>query len=123
MAVSSMLLSIPKRDQYAPYRFALFGTATVGKSALICRYLFDTYREDYIPTYEDHFQSMAIIDNIESEFEIVDTPGSDQAFTNLIIEKKDSMYNDLDAYVLVYDITNVESFKALDPLYAFLIGQ
>ena len=66
---------------------------------------------------------MAVVDNIQSEFEIVDTPGSDQAFTNLIIEKKDTMYNDLDAYVLVYDITNVESFKALDPLYAFLIGQ
>lgn len=69
-----------------PYTFALLGTATVGKSALVCRHLFGSYREDYLPTYEDRYSSSRVVDQIESEYELRDTPGSEEAFYKLFIE-------------------------------------
>ena len=63
------------------------------------------------------------MDNVESEFDLLDTPGSESSFQKLFIESKDSKYEGLDAYLLVYDLTNMESFKALDPLHSFFFAQ
>jgi len=37
------------------YRLAFLGAQRVGKSSLITRYLFNSVRDDYVPTYEDQF--------------------------------------------------------------------
>ena len=75
-----------RRDKYGPYKIGVFGTAQVGKSALISRFIFNSYREDYIPTYEDNFHTSTKIDGMESEINILDTPGSEEAFYNLYIK-------------------------------------
>jgi len=75
-----------KKDKNGPYKIGLFGTAQVGKSALISRYIFKNYRQDYIPTFEDNFCATAKVDGIESDLEILDTPGSEEAFYNLFIK-------------------------------------
>jgi hypothetical protein len=63
------------------------------------------------------------VDNVESEFDLLDTPGSESAFQKLFIEQKNTKYADLDAYFLIYDLTNQESFKALEPLHSFFTAK
>ncbi len=60
---------------------------------------------------------------MESDIEILDTPGSEEVFYNLFIKDqlnqsmKQSRISNLDAYILAYDTTNLESFKALEALH------
>ena len=90
---------------------------------MLSRFIFKNYRQDYIPTYEDNFQTSAFVDGMESDIEILDTPGSEEVFYNLFIKDqlnqsmKQSRISNLDAYILAYDTTNLESFKALEALH------
>jgi hypothetical protein len=60
---------------------------------------------------------MICLDNLESDFDVVDTPGNEEAFSRLFINTKANALNRTDVYIMVYDVSNCESFKALDPLY------
>ena len=90
---------------------------------MLSRFIFKNYRQEYIPTYEDNFQTSTIVDGMESDIEILDTPGSEEAFYNLFIKDqlnksmKQSRISNLDAFILAYDTTNLETFKALEALH------
>jgi len=106
-------------------KIGVFGISNVGKSALITRFIFNTYRAEYIPTYEDNFKATAQVDGVESDLELLDTPGTEEAFYNLFIKNQlipseknpKNRLIELDAYFLVYDTTNQDSFKALEPFH------
>lgn len=119
-----------QKDKHGTFKIGVFGIANVGKSALITRFIFNTFRSEYIPTYEDIFKVSAKVDGYESDLELLDTPGTEEAFYNLFI--KDNLGQnssnvtrnrllDLDAYFLVYDTTNLESFRALKPFHQLIM--
>ena len=75
-----------KKDKYGTFKIGVFGIANTGKSALITRFIFNTYRSDYVPTYEDNFKASERVEGVESDLNLLDTPGTEEAFYNLFIK-------------------------------------
>jgi len=42
---------------------------------MICKFLFGTFRDQYIATFEDNYSKFFTIDDLECELEILDTSG------------------------------------------------
>ncbi|TNV78211.1 hypothetical protein FGO68_gene7939 [Halteria grandinella] len=118
------------------YRLAFLGSQHVGKSSLITRYLFNSVREDYVPTYEDQFTQQVTVDGVDCEVEILDTPGSEETFYKVLVAQSVMVQGnresqavlegckkiiDRDAILLVYDITNKDSFTQLESYYQFIL--
>lgn len=75
-----------QKDKYGSFKIGVFGIANIGKSTLITLFIFNTFRSEYIPTYEDNFKVSTQVDGFESELELLDTPGTEEAFYNLFIK-------------------------------------
>ena len=65
----------------------MLGGEQSGKSALACRYLFGSFREDHVPTLEDIYTQTVNVDQIDCELEIMDTPGSEEMFYKVLIQE------------------------------------
>ena len=69
------------------------------------------------------------VEGFESDLNLLDTPGTEEEFYNLFIKDQlipsqnttQNRLAALDAYFLVYDTTNLESFKALEPFHQLFI--
>ena len=102
------------------------GAAKVGKSALLARFQDSTcFVEDYIPTVLDIISQKMIIEDT--------TEGLDRELTLEIKDvgraywkekmaagkeaMKEEMLSKLDALIFCYDVTNVDSFYALSPMF------
>ena len=91
------------------YKLIFLGDQSVGKSCILNRFLNDTFTEDYQATIGLDFQSKNVqIDNQDIHLLLYDTAGQEK-FRSLI-----PMYTrDANIILLVYDITNRESFSHL----------
>ena len=91
------------------YKLIFLGDQGVGKSCILNRFLNDTFTEDYQATIGLDFQSKNVqIDNQDIHLLLYDTAGQEK-FRSLI-----PMYTrDSKIIILVYDITNKESFVNL----------
>ena len=91
------------------YKLIFLGDQSVGKSCILNRFLNDTFIEDYQATIGLDFQSKNVqIDNQDIHLLLYDTAGQEK-FRSLI-----PMYTrDANIILLVYDITNKESFENL----------
>ena len=91
------------------YKLIFLGDQSVGKSCILNRFLNDTFIEDYQATIGLDFQSKNIqIENQDIHLLLYDTAGQEK-FRSLI-----PMYTrDANIILLVYDITNKESFNHL----------
>lgn len=65
----------------------------MGKSSLITRYLFNSVREDYVPTYEDQFTQQVTVDGLDCELEILDTPGNEETFYKVLVAQSVMLQN------------------------------
>ena len=91
------------------YKLIFLGDQSVGKSCILNRFLNDTFIEDYQATIGLDFQSKSVqIDNQDINLLLYDTAGQEK-FRSLI-----PMYTrDANIILLVYDISNRESFNHL----------
>ena len=107
-------MSSKKKNPITPkYKLIFLGDQNVGKSSILNRFLSDTFVEEYQATIGLDFQSKNVqIDNQDVHLLLYDTAGQEK-FRSLI-----PMYTrDANIILLVYDITNKESFENL---YAWL---
>ena len=103
-------MSSKKKNPETPkYKLIFLGDQNVGKSSILNRFLSDTFVEEYQATIGLDFQSKNVqIDNQDIHLLLYDTAGQEK-FRSLI-----PMYTrDANIILLVYDITNKESFENL----------
>ncbi len=85
----------------------VLGQSSVGKTNLITRYVSDSFQESSRPTIgNDYFRSIRYYNDLKTFVKFWDTAGQERfnAMTS-------TFYNNADAVILVYDITNRESFE------------
>jgi len=108
-------LSTPFRvmpDQSTDYRIVVLGSAGVGKTNCVLRFVNGQFRENYIPTVEDTYRQVVSCNKQITTLQITDTTGTHQfpAMQRLSIQKGH-------AFILVYSITSKQSFEDLKPIY------
>lgn len=90
-------------------RLLLLGDSTVGKSCILSRYGEDYFNSSSITTIGIDFRSRLIVSNLETyRVQIWDTAGQEK-YRGLI----SAYYRNTHAIILVYDITNRDSFNNL----------
>ncbi|KAJ5066066.1 hypothetical protein M0811_03399 [Anaeramoeba ignava] len=93
------------------FKIIIFGEAGVGKTSIINRYINNTFNISSIPTFGVDFKFKEIdCDGKKANLQIWDTGGQKtvrMAFTQAI-------YKNAQAFIIVFDLTNPISFKAID---------
>ena len=95
-----------------PLKIAVLGQTLVGKSAMTFRFINNKFPQEHDTTIEDAYLIPAKIDDIQCQFEILDTAGQDDYQTML-----DTWINSSDGFILVYSIDNKESFESTKVRY------
>lgn len=90
-------------------KVVILGDSGVGKSSIMLRFVTGNYSDNYDPTFGSAFMAKLVpCDNFQVKYQIWDTAGQ---------EKYHSLahmyYRDAQVAILVYDITNTESFTNL----------
>lgn len=98
------------------YRVVVFGSAGVGKSSLILRFVRGVFKDTYVPTIEDTYRQVITVNKSVFSLQITDTTGSHQfpAMQRLNIQKGH-------AFILVYSITNRQSVEELKAIYKDIV--
>ena len=92
-----------------PIRISIIGNTKVGKSCLIYRFINYNIPKIHDPTIEDKYKSVAKIDKLTYNIEILDT-GGEKEYQN----KMDTWINFGDGFILVFSINDEESFNCLN---------
>jgi small GTP-binding protein len=93
-------------------KIAILGTGGVGKSCLTLRFITNQFCEDYDATIEDSYRKAIEVDGTIEQLEIIDTAGQEEFFSLI-----DGWIRESDGIILVYDITNMQSFDELSYFY------
>lgn len=88
------------------YKIAIIGSTGVGKSSLCLQFARNKFPENYEPTIEDYYRKQVNFEGETIMFDIIDTAGQEGNLTNL-----NSLIRQAQGYLLVYDITRIDSFK------------
>ena len=86
----------------------LMGEGGVGKSAVTLRYITNNFIEYYDPTIEDQYRTKILVDNKLSNINIVDTAGQEE-----YVSIRNNWIRDGDGFILVYSITDRNSFEEI----------
>ncbi|XP_015928756.1 ras-related protein Rap-1 [Parasteatoda tepidariorum] len=87
-------------------KVVVMGAAGVGKTSIVCQFLYERFPLDHIPTVEEMHKTVYDISGSKLSLDLLDTSGSFQfpAMRELAIKT-------CDAFVLVYAINDAESFQ------------
>lgn len=96
-------------------KLCLLGGGAVGKSAITINFVHKHFVELYDPTIEDNYRRTWSVDGEMYLIDVLDTAGQDD-FTVL----RDSYMRTSEAFILVYDITNADSFAEIQKIYNHL---
>lgn len=93
-------------------RIVFLGLGAVGKSALIIRFIQDTFVESYEPTITNIYKKQINLDGKAYMTEILDTAGmeDDESLKATYIRNRD-------CFVLVYSITDRTSFEEIKEIH------
>lgn len=99
-------------DQTTDYRIVILGSAGVGKTNCVLRFVNGQYRDTYVPTVEDTYRQVVSCNKQITTLQITDTTGTHQfpAMQRLSIQKGH-------AFMLVYSITSKQTLEELKPIY------
>lgn len=88
------------------HKIVVMGAARVGKSSLIAQFLYRQYSAKYKRTVEEMHHGRFTVDGVKMDLDILDTSGAYEfpAMRALSISSAD-------AFVLVYSVTDPESFR------------
>lgn len=89
-------------------RLAILGGGGVGKSAITIQFLQNHFVEIYDPTIEDAYRKQIAIDDHSYFIEILDTAGQEEYSA-----MRDQYMKSAEGFLLVYDITNYNSYLYL----------
>ena len=100
----------PSDDEYNfIFKVLLLGNSNVGKSSLFLRFVDDIWNDTFVPTIGVDFKIKTLeIDGKKIKMQIWDTAGQER-FKNIIA----SYYRGAHGILLLYDVTDRESFKNL----------
>lgn len=96
-------------------KLCLIGAGGVGKSCLVLRYVADEFLELHDATIEDTYRKEALIDDEACLLEILDTAGQEE-----FAEMMDQWVMVSEGFLLVYDITNMDTFKEVEKFYKII---
>ncbi|XP_065212362.1 ras-related protein Rab-13 [Planococcus citri] len=103
-----MTVSLPV-EYKATYKILVLGDSNVGKTCLVHRYCDDAYYDTYISTVGVDFKQKIIeLDGSPIKLQIWDTAGQERFRTLTTAYYRGAM-----GILLVYDVTNIESFNHL----------
>jgi Ras-related protein Rab-1A len=103
------LISLLKKSDYL-FKYLIIGNSGVGKSCLLIRFTDDTWSDSYVTTIGVDFKIKTLdVDGKSVKLQIWDTAGQER-FRNII----SSYYRGAQGIMLVYDITDLESFQNLN---------
>ena len=101
--------SKPQSDYEFIFKVLLLGNSNVGKSSLFLRFVDDIWNDTFVPTIGVDFKIKTFdIDSKKIKMQIWDTAGQER-FKNIIV----SYYRGAHGILLVYDVTDKDSFKNL----------
>jgi small GTP-binding protein len=95
-----------------PYRIAVLGAKEVGKTAVIIRFIRNTFDTVYIPTTQDLFDKLVLFNKKWYKLILIDTAGQSemQSVTSVAIKSADF-------FLLMYSITDTASFEGVEQYY------
>ncbi|KAA0202064.1 hypothetical protein HAZT_HAZT001395 [Hyalella azteca] len=99
------------------YRVVVMGPARVGKTAIINQFLYDTFNPKYIKTIEEMHHGEYEISSMCLTLEILDTSGSYE-----FPAMRDLSVKCADAFILVYSITDAESFEEVRRIREYILA-
>lgn len=94
----------------------IVGDSSVGKSCLLLRFADDQFNENYMTTIGVDFRFKTVKSNNKNvKLQIWDTAGQERfrTITNTYYKSNTRFYIGAHAVILVYDITNLESFESI----------
>ncbi|KAF9452511.1 hypothetical protein P691DRAFT_722005 [Macrolepiota fuliginosa MF-IS2] len=103
---------MPTTNLLRKKRIVVLGSRSVGKSALILRYLEGQFVENYYPTIEDSFQRSIKYNGTEYDCEIIDTAGHDE-FSLVNANHTIGTHG----YIIVYSVASRNSLDMVKILY------
>ena len=107
--ISKQIKLYIKKSDYL-FKYLVIGNSGIGKSCLLIRFVDDTFSDSYVTTIGVDFKIKTIdIDGKSCKLQIWDTAGQER-FRNII----SSYYRGAQGIMLVYDITDLESFQNLN---------
>jgi GTPase KRas protein len=98
------------------YKLVVMGSGGVGKSALTIRLVTDNFLAEYDPTIEDSYRKEVTIEDEPAMLDILDTAGQEE-FSSM----QDQWIRDGHGFLLVYDITAVDTFQQIETLYGKIL--
>ncbi|KAK2140364.1 hypothetical protein LSH36_1379g00021 [Paralvinella palmiformis] len=99
------------------YRVVVLGAAGVGKSCLISRFLYNTYRKAYKATVEEFHQEQVEVNGTDINLEIIDTAGA-YHFPGM----RRLAINTANAFILVYGVDDQNSFFEVERFRDEILG-
>ncbi|KAK9537392.1 hypothetical protein VZT92_005015 [Zoarces viviparus] len=90
------------------HKVIMVGSGCVGKSALTLQFMYDEFVEEYEPTKADSFRKKVVLNGEEVQIDILDTAGEED-----YAAIRDNYYRSGEGFLLVFSITEHESFSAL----------
>eukprot|EP00761_Pharyngomonas_kirbyi_P012626 gb/GECH01012653.1/.p1 GENE.gb/GECH01012653.1/~~gb/GECH01012653.1/.p1 ORF type:complete len:194 (+),score=32.16 gb/GECH01012653.1/:1-582(+) len=94
------------------YKLVVVGAGGVGKTALTVQFTQQVFEDEYNPTIEDTYRKDVMIDDITYTMNILDTAGQEEYAV-----LRDQYWRTGDGFLLVYDITNPNSFDEIHTFY------
>ncbi|GAB5566241.1 ras-like protein family member 11A [Prionailurus iriomotensis] len=106
---------LPPKD----IKLAVLGAGRVGKSAMIVRFLTKRFIGDYEPNTGKLYSRLVYVEGDQLSLQIQDTPGGIQVQDNLlqVADPLSRCVQWADGFLLVYSITDYDSYQAIRPLY------